>query len=219
MLVRTAIGSTVTGAVIVRVSGRKYMADPMEMNLFEIARKEDYRAYKEDVDIAIEELTKMKLYPVDGITVCDLYAIPSHNCQSYYAIICERGSRFDIIYAKPQFYEPTVQEYIKMYRFKDAKEVENHPVKDGKIIMGIKHLPDEFVSIIKDIVSNLPTLRHKDEGFVLDGYFQAIGIYKNNDVCGEVVFKCVDELVFPEGKEYLSGVLDELYIRIDELIE
>ena len=28
---------------------------------------------------------------------------------------------------------------------RDAKEVENHPVKDGKIIMGIKHLPDEFL--------------------------------------------------------------------------
>ena len=183
------------------------------------SREKDYRAYKEDVDIAIAELTKMKLYPIDGTIICDLYAIPSHNRQSYYAIIYEKDGRFDMVYAKPQFYEPTVQEYIKMYRFKDAKEVENHPVKDGKIIIGIKHLPDEFVSMIKDIVSNLPTLRHKDEGFVLDGYLQAIRIYKNKDVCDEVVFKCVDELVLPEGKEYLSGVLDELYIRIGELIE
>ena len=60
-----------------------------------------------------------------------------------------------MVYAKPQFYEPITQEYIKMYRFKDAKEVENHPVKDGKIIMGIKHLPDEFVGVINDIVNPL----------------------------------------------------------------
>ncbi len=31
--------------------------------------------------------------------------------------------------------------------------------------------------------------------------------------------KGVDELVMPEGKEYLAGALDELYIRVGELIE
>ena len=189
------------------------------MNIFEKAREEDYRAYKEDVDIAIGELSKMKLYPVDGKIICDLYAIPSHNYQSYYAIIYEKGGRLDMVYAKPQFYEPITQEYIKMYRFKDAKEVENHPVKDGKIIMGIKHLPDEFTRVINDIVSNMPTVRHEDDRFVLDGYFQAIRAYKNDAVCDEVVFKYADELTLPEEKKYLLGVLDELYIQVDKLIE
>ena len=36
------------------------------MDIFVKARKEDYKAYKEDVDIAIGELSKMKLYPIDG---------------------------------------------------------------------------------------------------------------------------------------------------------
>jgi len=195
------------------------MEHAVETKLFEKAREEDYRAYKEDVDIAIGELTKMKLYPVDGTVICDLYAIPSHNSQSYYAIIYEKGGRFDMVYAKPQFYEPITQEYIKMYRFKDAKEVENHPVKAGKIIMGIKHLPDEFVSVISDIVSNMPTVRHKDEGFTLDGYYQAIRTYEGDTVCDELIFENADELVLPDEKKYLIGVLDELYIQIGKLIE
>lgn len=182
------------------------------------SREKDYRAYKEDVDIAIAELTKIKLYPIDGTIICDLYAIPSHNRQSYYAIIYEKDGRFDMVYAKPLFYEPITHEYVKMYRFRDAKEVENHPVKAGKIILGIKHLSAEFVSVINDILGNMPAIRHND-GFMIDGCYQAIRAYKNNIVCDEAIFGYKDELVLPKEKEYLLDVLDELYIRIGELIE
>ena len=54
-------------------------------------REEDYKKYKEDVDIAVNELTKMKLHPFDGRIICDLYAIPSHNQQTYYAIVYENN--------------------------------------------------------------------------------------------------------------------------------
>ena len=124
-----------------------------------------------------------------------------------------------MVYAKPQFYEPITQEYIKMYRFKDAKDVENHPLKDGKIIMGIKHLPDEFVCEVNDIVSNMPTVRHEDEGFTLDGYYQVIRTYEGDAACDELIFENADELVLPEEKKYLIGVLDELCIQIGKLIE
>lgn len=56
-----------------------------------------------------------------------------------------------MLYAKPQFYDPVVQEYIKMYGFKDAKESENHPAKDGKIIMGIKILDELYIEVGKII--------------------------------------------------------------------
>ena len=56
-----------------------------------------------------------------------------------------------MLYAKPQFYDPVVQEYIKMYGFKDAKESENHPAKDGQIIMGIKILDELYIEVGKII--------------------------------------------------------------------
>ena len=83
-------------------------------------REEEYQEYEEDVEIAIGELTKMKLYPFDGRIICDLYAIPSHNHQTYYAIVYEKNGRYDMVYAKPQFYDPITHETIKMYRFKDC---------------------------------------------------------------------------------------------------
>ena len=190
------------------------------MGMIKKMQQEEYQEYLEDVDIAISELTSMKLYPVEGKIICDLYAIPSHNFQSYYAIIFERENKYSMLYAKPQFYEPEVQEFIKMYRFRDAKDAENHPAKDGKIILGLKQLPDDFVNVIRDIVDHFPTVKNVDAGGItIDGYFQAIRRYNNNTVVDELVFDNVDSLVVPNGKEYLSEILDELYIRIGEIIE
>ena len=190
------------------------------MDIFEKMRNEDYQEYLEDVDIAIAELKSMKFYPVEGTIICDLYAIPSHNYQSYYAVIFESNGRYDMLYAKPQLFDPIVPGPIKMYRFKKAKEAENHTVKNGKIIMGMKHLSDEFVSTIKDILGAFPSVKSIDtDGYMLDGYFQAIRVYKNNTIDGEVVFCRIESLLLPKGKEYLSNVLDELYVSVGEIIE
>lgn len=190
------------------------------MDLSEKMRGKEYQRYLEDVRIAVSELADMKLYPVEGNIVCDLYAIPSHNFQSYYAIVYEKDGRYEMLYAKPQLYEPVVQDYIKMYRFKDAKEAKNHPAKGGKIIMGIKHLPEEFANEIRDIADNLPVVKKSERsGMRIDGYFQAIRIYKNNTVTDELVFIDVEDLVFADKKDYLSRVLDELYVKVGEIIE
>ena len=190
------------------------------MDLSEKMREEEYREYLEDVSIAVSELTNMKLYPVEGNIVCDLYAVPSHNYQSYYAIVYEKDGRYEMLYAKPQFYDPVVQEYIKMYRFKDAKEVEDHPVKSGKVIMGIKHLPKEFANEIKAIVDNFPIVKKPKKSFIMiDGYFQVIRKYKNDAVIDEIVFGDAEDLVFPAKKEYLSEILDGLYVKVGRIIE
>jgi hypothetical protein len=188
-------------------------------DLFLQMREKEYKEYEEDVEIAVDELTKMKLYPIDGEIVLDLYAIPSNNRQSYYAIVYDNNGRFDMVYAKPQFYEPITQELIKMYRFKDAKEVEGHPVKDGKIIMGVKPLSGELLDTLLDITDSFPSVRYDSEEFTIDGCFQAIRIYKDDNISSEVSFSSGDELVLPKGKEYLANLLYNLYIEIGRLIE
>jgi hypothetical protein len=188
-------------------------------DLFLQMREKEYKEYEEDVEIAVDELTKMKLYPIDGEIVLDLYAIPSNNRQSYYAIVYDNNGRFDMVYAKPQFYEPITQELIKMYRFKDAKEVEGHPVKDGKIIMGVKPLSGELLDTLLDITDSFPSVRYDSEEFTIDGCFQAIRIYKDDNISSEVSLSSGDELVLPKGKEYLANLLYNLYIEIGRLIE
>ena len=140
--------------------------------------------------------------------------------KAYYAIVYEKAGRYEMLYAKPQFYDPVAQDYIRMYRFTDAKAVEDHPVKDGKIIMGIKQLSDEFGNEIKAIVSCFPTVKKaKEDSFTLDGYFQVIRIYKSNTVYRELFFRDVEDLVFPDKKDEISELLDGLYIQVGKIIE
>ena len=96
---------------------------------------------------------------------------------------------------------------------------QKHQFYNPKIILGIKHLPDEFVNVIKDIANNLPTVRYKDEGLTLDGCFQTIRFYKDDIVCSELIFRSEDILVLPEGKEYLSETLHNLYMNVSALID
>ena len=180
--------------------------------------KERYKAYLEDVDIAIGEMRAMKLYPVSGKIVCDLYFLPSVGASTYYTIIYETAGGYDMVYAKPQVYEPIVHEWVTKWRFKDAKETENHPAKDGKIILGIKHLPDVLMDEIREVPKHLSTVRRPEVGVVLDGCFQAIRRYKDAAVCDEVVFHSEDILVMSDGKEYPADKLERVFAEVGELI-
>jgi len=116
-------------------------------------REKKHRKYEEDVEIAVDELTKMKLYPIDGEIVLDL------------------------------------------------------------------SLSGELLDTLLDITDNFPSVRYDSEGFTLDGCFQAIRIYKDDNISSEVSFSSGDELVLPKGKEYLANLLYNLYIEIGRLIE
>jgi len=116
-------------------------------------REKKHRKYEEDVEIAVDELTKMKLYPIDGEIVLDL------------------------------------------------------------------SLSGELLDTLLDITDIFPSVRYDSEGFTLDGCFQAIRIYKDDNISSEVSFSSGDELVLPKGKEYLANLLYNLYIEIGRLIE
>ena len=56
---------------------------------YEIIDNRWYSAYLQDVEIAKKEIKDMKLYPKKRI-LGELYALPSHNFQTYYAAISGR---------------------------------------------------------------------------------------------------------------------------------
>lgn len=177
-----------------------------------------YYEYKEDIAIAIDELSNMKLYPPKGRYVCDLYAVPAHNYQTYYALIYECNGVHKMLYAKPEVQSPHYAAPTKICRFKDAKKAEKFQGFDGKVIMGIKNLDNSFISIISDIIENLPSDNVIDTGnIVIDGVFQAIRVFKNNAVEREYVFDSPGSIVFPDEKNYLNNILENLHICVDEI--
>ena len=80
-------------------------------------------------------------------------------------------------------------------------------------------MSEEFAKVLVDIANNLPSVKKDVDGFMLDGYFQVIRAYKDGDVSDEACFKFGDDLVFPEGKDYLVNMLNNLYIEVGKLIE
>ena len=114
-----------------------------------------YLDYIADIKIARAEIKNMKLYPTEAV-ICDIYALPSHNFQAYYAMFYERNGRMQILYAKPQIYHRQYAEPVKMYTFSTNRKVKIHSGYDGRIIIGMKYLSDKSAEMIKNIVRNLP---------------------------------------------------------------
>ncbi len=174
--------------------------------------------YLEDVEIAKKEIKNMKLYPKTGI-LCELYAIPSHNYQTYYAVIYEDEGILKMVYAKSQIYVWFFSEPIKMYTFKEAKKADNHPAYMGKIIMGMRRLDEDFSRLITDIINNIQDGCSLDSrGAGLDGVFQAIQVYGKEKTIKQVSYWDADRIALPADKEYLRKELNNLYITVDTII-
>lgn len=179
----------------------------------------EYIDYLNDIEIARKEMQDMKLYPTEKI-ICDLYALPSHNHQAYYAIIYEHAGKYEMVYAKSQIYTPKYSEPIKMYRFADCKEADKHSGTEGRIIIGIAHLPEMFMDRLMEIMDSIPSKYILDEyGIMLDGVVQAIRVYHGDDVVKEVFYREAEQIPLSGGRKDLTEQLDNLYLRVEEMID
>ena len=177
-----------------------------------------YLDYIADIKIARAEIKNMKLYPTEAV-ICDIYALPSHNFQAYYAMFYERNGRMQILYAKPQIYHRQDAEPVKMYTFSTNRKVKIHSGYDGRIIIGMKYLSDKSAEMIKNIVRNLPgTCILEENLFIMDGVFQAIRVFDGDAVIKEAVYHTADRIPFKDQQELMTKQLDSLYLLIGEII-
>lgn len=182
-----------------------------------------YEEYMEDVRIARMEIENMKLYPSEAL-ICDMYALPSHNFQTYYAMLYEHHGKWEMVYAKPQIYRYQYDRYqyaepVKMYSFSTSRKVQEH-FGDGRIIIGIRHLPDEFVKMVKNIIENLPDNHVLGEGvIVIDGALQAIRVFDGDAMVKEVVYYLADMIPLKDQKEWMTKQLEELYLLVGKMIQ
>ena len=102
-------------------------------------REERYNEYLYDINIAATAIKNALLYPT-GKILYDLYAIPSHNHQAYYALVVEKENSYELVYAKTEIKYQCIDEVVRMYSFADAKEADSTSNAVGKIIIGITPL-------------------------------------------------------------------------------
>ncbi len=181
---------------------------------FDDWKEKQYHAYLDDIEIARKEIADVKLFPT-GNLICDLYDLPSHNFQAYYAMIYEHAGHLEMVYARTELYGACYEEPIRMYSFRTTK------INFGLIITGIKHISAETAALLTDIAENLPDGQHilKEERVVIcDGVFQAVRVFDGNCVIKEVVYENAEWVPLKDRKEYLKEELSSLYIKIGDLI-
>ena len=190
----------------------------------EQARKERYAEYLEDIEIARKEMEKVKLYPAEEI-VCDLYAIPSHNKQAFYAVVYPDNMGCKMVYAKTQIYTPQnpseLGEPIRMYDFRTCRKAMEESLHNSKwqghVVIGLKQLSDDFVKQIDNLCKNLPEKYIlEDDGIMIDGVFQAIRFWEQGQVVKEVVYEMAVQI--PVESKELVNELENMYLTVGEII-
>lgn len=180
--------------------------------------EEDYKEYLEDIDIAISAMKESLLYPAEEI-LFDLYAIPSHNHQAYYAVVVEKDGAYEMVYAKTEITYIELEETVRMYTFSSAKRADSSSGEVGKIIIGIAKLKSDFADLLKDIGDTVPGGRYYYENlFMLDGVFQVVRVFNAGKPVKEIVYENTDGFILPADREYLRDELGELYLTVEEII-
>ena len=176
-------------------------------------KERQYHTYLNDIEIARREIADVKLFPT-GNLICDLYALPSHNFQAYYAMVYEHDGHQEMVYARTELCASCYAEPIRMYSFRRTK------INFGLIITGIKHIPSETESLLADIAENLPDEKYilKEDSAVIDGVLQAIRVFESDNVVKEVVYHDANRIPLKGHSEYLTDELCSLYIKIGDLI-
>lgn len=182
----------------------------------------DWRsAYLRDIEVAEAELTHKNFHTEYGSVLCDIYSLPAHNHQTFFArIVAERGF-YKLIFAKPMQNSIWFHDPIYMYTFDEAKRFEEHPMRQGRIICRArlinKTLADSIILTICKLAESQP-----EETVVpsAEAVFTAIRTYEGGCPRRGVFYTNAERLIFTDCADHFEDVkmLSELYLTIEKLI-
>ena len=175
--------------------------------------KLDY--YYEDIEIARNAIRESLLYPT-GEILFDLYAIPSHNHQAFYALIYKKNDGYEMVYARSEIYTMHFECPIKMYYFKWTKEASSKPHSDGRIIIGIAKPSKDFVDMLNKVTDQISDGYYSNGGFIIDGMLQAIRAFKD-DTVKEILYYNTDTIPNIDEDE-LKDFMENMYLIVEDII-
>lgn len=173
-----------------------------------------YKECLDDIEIAKQEITNMKIYP-DNV-VADLYYIPSHNHQAFYVLLSRDNKDYTMTYIKPLIYTVEWEFPIKMYPFADCKMAERHLAKQGQFVMGIKTLTNDFVDKLLMIMEAIPNrFIFEKDNISIDGITHGIRVFGKESK--EVFF--YDAKKIKDLSSENCAILELLFLDIETMIE
>lgn len=179
--------------------------------------------YRRDVEIACAELSRIfpELSAKTSTLFTDVYSLPAHNHQTFLCRATCEGGFMRIYYAKAVQNSIWFSEPIFMYRFEEARQFADHPIRHGRIICGKKLIRrtvvDRFMSLVNAVSENRPA---ETVAPSLDSELTVIRLFENGEVKREIMFTDAERLVFREGEDAESAArqLNGLCAFIERMI-
>lgn len=182
-----------------------------------------YAGYLRDIQVAQTELA-LNLPSAPDKTICDIYSLPSHNHQTFFCRVVMENGFVKLEYAKAIQNSIWFSEPIYMYRFEEAKNFIDHPIRRGRIFCGKKIIRNSLMERLLRVIGTLAP--EQPDGLVapeLDADLTAIRVYDDNKkVCREIVYTSPEKLAFRECTEhehekYIEYFRD-LHLYIEKII-
>ena len=134
-------------------------------------------------------------------------------------MVYKKGTAFECVYVRTEIHIYQVPGAIKMYPFSCAIKASSHPAKIGKIIVGLKPVPDDLIQRLELIRDNFP------EGYfygkvriTIDGVFQAIRAFDKGVPAAEFIYNIITKSESPDKNEDMIDLLNNMYQYISETV-
>ena len=178
-----------------------------------------YGGYKRDAQIALTEI-EQNFSADKNKTLCDVYSLPSHNHQTFYCRVVNENGFIKLIYAKALQNSIWFSEPIYMYRFEEAKNFFDHPIRKGRIYCGKKIVQHGIADRLLNIMNALSDVQPGDLVTpTADADLTVITLYDNGTSVREISFTDAEKLAF--NNEIGDGdveYLKELHFKIEAII-
>ena len=176
-----------------------------------------YESYLSNIAAARAAIEQSMLNgAVNGELLSDVYCIPSHNHQAFYAQVYG-GEQYTLLYAKTLIADFFGRETV-MHSFQNALRADKLTAHRGDILCGMKMLPlnDPFM---EKRLSCLPSADeyYGEEGIVVDGVMTAIRSFLTG-VPVTMAYHNAAQIKRTALAPAQKAFLDELYLHMEGVI-
>ncbi len=177
------------------------------------------KLYKEDVTTAENELA-LKHFEINPDAVLgDIYVLPSHHHQTFYAKVVA-GQFFKIVFVKALQNSMWFSETVCDYSISEAKRFEGHPNRHGRLICRAELIDKSFVTEVNSTFDILAEQQSEDAVVLSDNAtLTAIRLFDKGKVTRHICFTDASRLAFkgsktPEAVDFLNN----LWLTVEEKV-
>jgi len=158
------------------------------------------KLYEEDVATAENELA-LRHFEIDPQNVLgDIYVLPSHHHQTFFAKLVT-GRFIKIIFVKAIQNSVWFSDPVFDYSISEAKRFEDHPKRRGRLICRAELIDRRFITAVNDAIGLLAEQQPEDAVIPSeDAALTVIRLFDKGEVTRRICYTDASKLAFKDGR-------------------